>query len=76
MPLRKSVSKLEDLSINQIRSILRSVCLKSANYVSENFYDEKISRGHVFSTCLEQVISETQSTFVLDYLNYLYSWKL
>ena len=66
MPLRNSVSKLEDLSINQIENILRNICLKSANYVSENFYDEKISRGHVVSSCLERVVHETQEKIALN----------
>lgn len=66
MPLRNSVSKLEDLSINQIENILRNICLKSANYVSENFYDEKISRGHVVSSCLERVVHETQEKIAMN----------
>ena len=66
MPLRNSVSKLEDLSINQIENILCNICLKSANYVSENFYDEKISRGHVVSSCLERVVHETQEKIALN----------
>lgn len=73
MPLRNSVSKLEDLSINQIENILRNICLKSANYVSENFYDEKISRGHVVSSCLERVVHETQDLILTLTPHYLQS---
>ena len=60
MPLRKSVQSLECLAINQLDTIISSVCLKSASYISDNYYDDKITR-HNNNNQLDTVIQEKSS---------------
>ena len=42
MPLRRSVTSLESLAINKLDLVIETVILRSAEYISEHYYRDKI----------------------------------
>ena len=42
MPLRRSLASLESLALNKLEVVIESVILRSAEYISEHHYKDKI----------------------------------
>ena len=42
MPLRRSVESLESLALNKLELVIETVILRSAEYISEHYYRDKI----------------------------------
>ena len=42
MPLRRIVTSLENLAINKLELVIETVILRSAEYISERYYRDKI----------------------------------
>ena len=73
MPLRKSVQKLECLSINQLDGIIRNTVTQSADYISEKYYENKISKGNIVSVELDLVIKDLQQLLLILTPHYLHN---
>ena len=73
MPLRKSVQKLECLSINQLDGIIRNIVTQSADFISEKYFEDKISRGNLVCVELDHVILDLQQLLLVLTPHYLHT---
>ena len=42
MPQRRSMASLESLALNKLELVIETVILRSAEYISEHYYRDKI----------------------------------
>ena len=71
MPLKKQVQRLECLALSQLDKILRRCCLQSAEFISENYFEDKICGVH--SSALETMIREVQGMLLVQTPHYCHS---
>ena len=68
MPVKKQVQRLECLALCQLDKILKRCCLQLAEFISENYSEDKICGVH--SSALETMIGDVQRMLLVQTPHY------